>query len=81
MKATHLSESMRSGVQLAHITIECPLEQLPDVLEHLDCSELNEKQVEQSMDAAHALRKIRQAEDAATRPAKPIEPAPLPEAE
>jgi hypothetical protein len=64
-KAIQLSETVRNGKHVAHITIEIPLEDLPDAVEHLDCEDLNPVQIERSVDAAHALRKIIEAEERA----------------
>ncbi len=62
MKVINLSEVTRGGKMLAHVTVEIPLDELPDILENLDLSEVDECHLESKLDAAHALRKIRKVE-------------------
>jgi hypothetical protein len=78
LKASHLSESMRSGKQLAHITLELPLEELPDALEMIDASDLNDVQLARALEASHALRM--RLDDEATLVAA-ASPMPLPPAD
>jgi hypothetical protein len=57
MKASHLSIGMRAGEQFAHVTLELPLAELPEALEEIDCSELDENLLQHALDASAECRR------------------------